>query len=410
MRIAKFLLPILILAMGIGTYQYFKSSRGKPEPRGQAVRVPVVGVQVIDKQRIFPGLTLFGQIEAPNNSVLSAGISADVLEVYVLEGSAVNQGDPLVRLDDADTALDILQRKAEIAEIEAQIESDHNRHASDKSSLEREKALLSLIKKAVVRAATMVRSSAGTEAALDTALQQEQQQLLAITQRQQSIDDFSSRQKQFQARLEKARAALSRSLRDQGRTEVNAPYTGRVIKVMVSRGDRINPGNPLVQLYDDSQLEVRAQVPGRYVPRLQDVIDNRKILHATLVESGRSVKLKLDRLSASIAQGQGGVDAFFRTVEGALPVLGKTVQINMELPAIDQAVALSPDSLYGSDRVYRIEEGVLRALTVSRLGQRIDDNGYQQIIVDGSPFSTGDRVMNSRLPQAIDGLKVDTRE
>ncbi len=410
MRIVKFLLPVLIVAMGAGTYFYLKSNRSKPEPIKQVARLPVVGVQIVEKQRVLPSLTLFGQIEAPNNSVLSAGIAADVLEVFVLEGSTVDQGEQLVRLDQADTSLEILQRKAEIAEIEAQIESDRNRHNADKSALAREKELLGLIRKSVERARVMARASAGTEAQLDTALQQEQQQLLAIVQRQLSIDDFNSRQRQLQARLEKAQAALSRSQRDQARTLVIAPYPGRVIDVMVSQGDRTSPGQPLVQLYDDNRLEIRAQVPSRYIPTLRKVVGNGEVLGAKMIQAGLEVALTLHRLAASVTQGQGGVDAFFRAEVEPLPALGTTVEINLELPALEQAVVLSPDSLYGSDRVYRVEQGALRGLSVVRLGQRLDAAGRQQLIVDGTPFSPGDRIMNSRLPQAIEGLKVEARE
>jgi hypothetical protein len=140
------------------------------------------------------------------------------------------------------------------------------------------------------------------------------------------------------------------------------------------------------------------------------VIDNAGRLQAAMVNNGHRVGLVLDRLSASVTPGQGGVDAFFRAVEGTLPALGTTVGISVDLPAIDQVVMLSADALYGADRVYRVQDNALRVLNVVRLGQRQDEYGRQLMILDGEPFDSGDMVLSSRLPQAIDGLIVEPRQ
>lgn len=409
-HIARFIFPILVLALGVGAFWYFKNSREKAEPIERAVRLPVVSAMKVAKQTASPTLTLFGQVEAPGNSVLSAGITGDVVEVRILEGSKVSQGELLVRLDDADVALDILQREAEVLELEAQIESDRNRVAADKAALFREKALLALARKSVERAKKLAKSRAGSEATLDMALQQEQQQLLAITQRQQSIDDFPIRQKQFTAKMARATAALKRAKRDLERTRINAPYDGRVTDVMVSVGDRAGIGAALVTLYDDTGLEVRTQIPSRYLAELQRAADNNNRLKASLKQNGQKIELELARLSGRISQGQGGVDAFFVAPGGGLPTLGKTVEVELVLPARDDVVVLSTDSLYGASKIYRIEDGVLRGLTINRVGQRFDEQGRQELIVDGVIFAPDDLILDSRLSQAIDGLEVEVKQ
>ena len=184
--------------MGAGIFYHLRSNRLDPEPIRSSVRPPVVAVKAVERRSISPQLTLFGRIEALSNSEISAGISADVLGVRVREGDAIQAGDTMVQLDDADVALQILQRKASIAEIEAQIESDRLAYAADRELLAREQELLALSRKAVERARTLAKTRAGTEATLDNALQQEEQQLLAITQRQLKIKDHTSRQKLWQ--------------------------------------------------------------------------------------------------------------------------------------------------------------------------------------------------------------------
>ena len=209
MRFFKFLLPFLILAVGAGAFAWFKTTGQEPEPLRPKNRAPVVSVQVVEKITVSPMLRIFGRVETPILSVLTAGVEADIIEVRVLEGNAVKQGEVMIVMDDADTLLEILQRRAELVEIEALIESDKIKFQADKSALETEKSLLSLNRKAVERANKLAQSRAGSEATLDKALQDEQRQLLAITQRQQSISDFVSRQRQLQARLNKAEAGYS---------------------------------------------------------------------------------------------------------------------------------------------------------------------------------------------------------
>jgi len=409
-RFFKILIPLLILAIGVGGYFYLKRTKEQPEKASPKAILPVVAGQRITKSSISPGLTLFGQIEAPRNTVLTSGISSDVLAVNALEGDTVKLGQVLVQLDQADINLDILQRRAELAEIEAQLESDRSRFETDKEALKHEQKLVELSNKAVERASKLARSSAGTEATLDTALQEVQRLALAVTQRKLDIADFASRQKLWKARVDRAKAVLEGAERDILKTEVKAPFDGRVVDVMVSPGDRAAVTTQLVRVYDDAALEIRAQVPSRYVVDLRQALSSDKAVEATMLDNGKEVPLTLVRLAARVETGQGGVDAFFRSESTSLPALGKTVELHLSLPSVDDAVALSPNALYGANLVYRIVDGSLQAQTVKRLGQTQNAQLGLQMLVAGDVFENGDLVLNSRLPQAIHGLEVDVEK
>lgn len=408
MRVLKILLPLVVVAVGVATFVGFKATAPAPEPLRPQNRAPVVAVQVVEKITASPTLGILGQVETPAVSVLTAAVEADVLTVQVLEGDAVARGAEMIGLDDTDTVLQILQRQAELAEIEALMESDRIQFEADESALETEQSLLALAHKAVARAERLARLEVGSEAALDQALRDEQNQRLAVTRRLQSIDDFPSRQLQLQARHDRAAAALRQAERARERTRITAPFSGRIVDVMVSPGDRVSPGTQLIQLYDESQLELRVQVPSGHVAALRQALDGGGQVRATVGNGGDGapVELVLHRLSANVVAGQGGIDAFFRAHRGNLPVLGDTVAVQLELPPIENVVVLSPDSLYGRERVYQVEDGVLQSRAVRRLGQIGDPRGRQMVIVSGDGFQSGDRILSSRLPQAVNGLKV----
>ena len=406
-RVSKLIVPLLVLGVGITVFAGLKLTAEVPAPLRPQDRSPVISVQVVAKTTASPTIRIFGRVEAADMSVLTAGVTADIMQVRVLEGNAVRLGQVMIVMDDTDANLEILQRKAELAEIQAQMEGDRVKLRADRAALEAEETLLALARKAVERADRLARSKAGSEAFLDQARQDEQHRLLAITQRRQSIDDFASRKLQWQARYDKAAAVLKRAERDRERTRVKAPFDGRVTEVMVAKGDRATNGTSLLQLYDESRLELRAQVPSAYLPVLRQALDADEPLRAEAVVNGARIRLSLHRLSASVNQGQGGIDAFFRAYRGRLPVPGGTLEVNLKLPPMENVIVLSPDALYGRDRVYRVHNNnTLQSRTIHRLGQLIDEQGRQMLIVAGDGFEPGDQILNSRLPQAVSGLKV----
>ena len=402
MRVIKFILPLLIVAFGAGIFVYLNSGKSESPPLEQRSRPPIVSVQTIEKGSVAPTVRLFGQVETPSLVTLTAGIEADVTHVRVREGNRVEHGQVLVELDRLDSELAVLQRQADVAEIRAQLDSDSKRHAADLNALASEKILLEIARKEVERAQKLMNNRAGTAANLDIVLKAEQRQLLAMTLRRQSIDDFSSRQRLWQARLDKAEAALQSAMRDLARSRVAAPFAGRVVQVTVSPGERVQRGRQLLQMYDDTQLEIRTQVPNRYVTQLKQALNADLPIRAQVYETGTEVLL--DRVAASVDRGQGGVDAFFRT-DQPLPELGRTLELELQLQPIADAVLLDTDALYGSNRVYLVRDQQLHSMPIQQLGER-RVAGERLLVIDGAGFDNGDQILSSRLPQAIDGLAV----
>lgn len=429
-QLKSYRLPFLILLAAAAVFVLLLSTSEKPVPLQTTTRAPTVSIQIIEKTTASSTLRIFGEVETPTMSVLTAGLEADILEVNVLEGDAVKNDQVLIVLDDEDTALEILQRRAELQEIKAQIASEKITLQADKDSLKTEKSLLALSNKAVQRASQLAKSSAGTVAAVDIALQNEQRQQLAVTARQQKIDNFASRQQQLKARHGKASANLKRARREQQRTKVTAPFNGRITEVMVAVGERATRQTQLLRIHDESRLELRAQVPAGSLPLLRQAMAASQVVTATAIVAGKSlsrsgtesesesdfqrqsnfhsVELELHRLSANVIAGQGGRDAFFRAASGEqLPVLGETVEINLQLPPIKNVVVISADSLYGNSQVYRVVEGRLASIPVRRVGQFSNAQGQPMLMLDGTDFKNGEQILTSRLPQAVSGMQVE---
>ena len=76
------------------------------------------------------------------------------------------------------------------------------------------------------------------------------------------------------------------------------------------------------------------------------------------------------------------------------------------LPSIENVFSLPVSSIYGSNRIYRVEDERLAAVKVEKLGsQYINDNQF--VLVRSEKLKAGDEIITTQLPHAVSGLKVE---
>ena len=404
-------LPILILAVGVGGLVALVNSKPQREALQAREKAWVIDVLTIEPATLTPQLSLYGRVQSPRTANMSSAVTADVRAVEVLEGQYVKAGESMVLLDDREAELLRAQRAAEVAEIRAQIDNERQRHQNDRKALAREEMLLELSRREVKRAEKLAKRKVGSEAQIDQMRQAEERQALAVDQRRFSINEYRSRQAQNEARLSRAQSLLLRAELDLERTRIEAPFAGRVSRVSVSPGDRVRAGDEIVTIYNTSEIEIRAQIPTRQVPLVRDALAEGETLDAHALVDGRPLRARLDRFTAEVERGGGGADTYFRVVEGGkdLP-LGRTVELIVDLPAVPASVALPYEAVYGTDRIYRLENDRMRAVRVERAGEQRGVDGSARVLVRSPELQSGDRIVVTQLPNAMDGLRVQIAE
>jgi len=406
----RFGLPIAIIAFAIGSFVMLRATRPAVPPVQTEEKAWRVTTVEIEPARYQPELLLYGTVEAPRQTELSAAIAANVTQVLVAEGQLVADQQLLVRLDERDSQLTLRQREADVAEIRALIDSEVKRYRSDLAALEYDKTMLELDRRAVTRAEDLRQRRVGSESLLDEARLAFQRQALAVNARQLAIDDHSTRSAQLQARLARAEALRDQAKLDLQRTQIVAPFAGRVASVPAAPGDRVRTGDTLVSLYATAELQIRAQIPFRYLPVIRETLQDGGSLIAYGQQDGRTLSARLQRLSAQAAKTLGGIDALFLPVEGADSIVpGRLLRLVLQLPPQDQIVALPSSALYGLNRVYRLADDRLAAVTVERVGERYKD-GSAQVLIRSPVLQAGDKLITTQLPNAVEGLKVTTAE
>ena len=406
----RWVLPILILIAGAAGFMVLQA--GKPpatvlESTEKAWIVAVMDVIHVDRS---PTLTLYGRVESPQIAGLSAALTADVLSVSAFEGEDVRAGATLVVLDHREAELVVRQREAEAAEVRAQIKTEQDRHRNNQNALLREKQMLELSRMAVSRAGELAANNVGSQSQLDNARQDEARQLLALENRQSLIRQYSSVASAYEAKLARAEALAEQAKLDLSRCKIVAPFTGRVSKLMVASGDRVQPGQVMLKLIDTSRVEIRAQIPTRQLPKIRSSLSKHDALLAHSFVDGRSVESTLDRLTGEISLGAGGVDALFRvTREGDWLQLGRTLELVMQLPQEEHVVPVPLEAIYGNRRLYKLVDNRMQGVEITNLGKT---SGHDKTwaLVRSSELVDGDLIIVTQLPNAIDGLRVRIAE
>ncbi|UCG76044.1 MAG: efflux RND transporter periplasmic adaptor subunit [Gemmatimonadota bacterium] len=201
---------VLILAIGVGACGAESSEgaagRGGPPP-GMPVEVSVATVQTV-----VEAISATGQIEAVQSIALGPEVEGRIVEILAREGTEVQRGTPLFKVDDAEL-------KAEVARLQAQRD---------------------LAAQALQRTQALIEQRATSPAQLDEA---------------------EANARTTQAELDLLQVRLER-------TVVRAPFSGVVGERLVSVGDYVSRATPLTTLQTVNPQRASFQVPERYAGAL----------------------------------------------------------------------------------------------------------------------------------------------
>lgn len=403
--------PAIFVGVAIFIIALLAATKPTPPKSEVSEKEWLVSADTLAFSNISPELELLGVVQSPFVSDLSAAISADVAEVPVREGNFVLKDQILIELDQRDIDLTIAQREADVSDLQAQITNEQNRFEADKAALAQEKSLMAIAKKSVQRQAKLQKANLVAQERYDQAASEQARNSLAVTSRELAIKDHPSRLAQLRARLARAQTALNDAKLDAERSHIRAPFDGVVTEVNVAPGERVQIGQVLLKMYDQTRMEVRAQVPDRFVTPIQQALSQHQSIKALTNNYGVASGLELSRLSGAANRGAGGIDALF--VQSDLDttlILNSTLKLQVVLPALENVTSLPVSSIYGTNRVYRVEEGRIRSLNVDILGRQFSNDGPDRVLIQGEDIQPGDQIITTQLPNAISGLKVKVRE
>ncbi|MCZ6766912.1 MAG: efflux RND transporter periplasmic adaptor subunit [bacterium] len=380
----KVVLPIAILFLGIaGTVAIIKSRSPVPTKPPEEY-APLVRVMTVELTTHHMVVTAYGTVKPRTESVLVSEVSGRVTYVSATfaEGGFFEAGDALVRVDPRDHELAVVIAKSQVAQARVRAELEE---AQAEVAREEWKTL-----------------GAGKTSPLATRELQLQEAIAALAS---------------------AEAGLERAQRTLDRTQIRAPFAGRVRQTMVDRGQFVSPGTPVATIYAVDYVEVRLPIPDHELAYLDLPINYRGDQDR---KTGPEVTLRAEfagsrhSWSGRIVRVEGEIDPVSRMVhviaqvddpyartgpdEDPMPLaIGLFVEAEISGHELSDVVVL-PRTAVRRDQTVLVVDGEdrvrFRPVEVIRL------SGSEAVI--GGGLESGERVCVSVIEAATDGMKVRT--
>ena len=410
--IIKYIVPILVITISILFFYILKNTKPAPVQVDAKERAWSVKAMSINKGSHRPVIQLYGQVTTLSDIQLTATIEADIINRHINLGETVKSGQLLLTLDASRLKQTELQRRAELAEMQALIDNEKHQHKTDKALLEHEKALLKIADNAVKRAKTLEKSLMASSSQFDDAKRLQLQQKLSISRLESNIASHPTRLSQLTAKYDQARTRLVLATDDLQQTKIISPVNGVITEIDVDIAEHVRKGTELLSISATEQLEIQSLLPQGLQAQFQQSFllssQTDKPLNAIVkMANQQQYSATLHRLPTNINKGQAGSYAFFRFKGPVPPVLiGETVTVFAELQEEKNTIALPHDAIYGTDSIFTIIDERLNRVPINWLGETFINN-QKMILIRSDELNDGSQVLVSKFANAMHGLKVD---
>lgn len=281
---------------------------------------------------------------------LDAAQGGRVAAVYTEEGSMLNVGDSILRLDNTDLRLDIMYREAQLFE---QINNLRNtRLAMEQRSLELRAELLEVDRsinesrrgqdQAVALKAKNLISSNDFDRAKEEADYWTNKRELTVETRKQDSILRSVQLEQLEASVDRMQANLEVVRQRLDELVIRAPIAGQLTALDAEVGESKSMGQRLGQIDVLVGFKLEADVDEYYVARISPD------LPGEATTTGVSTSLRVSKVYPEVTNGKFKIDLQF--VDQTPPNLrrGQTLQVKLMLGDLSQAVLLPRGGFYNS--------------------------------------------------------------
>ena len=342
------LLTMLIVACGANAD---KSSDNKDAEKKEA-RPTLITVTKVKNQAVETTQVAIGSLEGLISPTVAAEVAARIVKMHVTTGQLVKQGEVIATLDAADFGMQRNEAQAEIARIQALIENQTK---------------------------TVARNQALADKKFIS---------------QNAVDNDMAQQKVLTQQLEAARARVGSINHESSKTKVIAPVSGIIEKRLVSVGEFVHVGDPIVQIVSKQKLRAHLPFPEQIAAQLKAGLK----VHLTTPTSDKPVETVIHELKPMVTEGSRSIDIIADIVDAPGWQPGASVTGTVVLGEQSAAMMIPEQSLIlrpAGEVVYVVRDNVAnQAVVKTGLRQNglievlVGLNENDIIVVDGAGFLT----------------------
>ncbi len=349
-------------------------AQGAPaaKPGSAPVVATVLDVSAQELFKLVPGelsrqVPITGSLRASNQTVVKSKVAGELVEILVREGSTVQAGQLLARVDTLDFDLRLKEREAQLRGAEAQLEQARR-------TLENNQALL-------------------------------EKNFIS----QSAFDAAKSAHEVAVANLDASKAQLAQARKAQSDTRVIAPMSGTVAERFAQPGEKLSPDNKILSIVDLSRMELEAAVPSGDIGSVRIGQE----LSMTVEGIDKPIKGKVARISPSTQAGTRSVPIYIALDNRDPRVrVGLFAQGNLSLDKRSGVLTIPVSALReqsGRSFVYLVEADKLTERDV-KLGVRSETekaaNGSEGVVEVLSGLKAGDTIIGVNLGSLRPGISI----
>ena len=382
----KYVLPFVVLAAGVGVFMMLFKSRPEPPRTARENQGLLVEVATLESGRQDVNVSARGQVVPAQRAVMAPQVTGTVrwMADALVPGGRFRQGETLLRLDSRDYRLALESQEANLSAAGLELQLERGRQVV----AEREWQVFGAPE-----------AAAGSNASE------------ALARRQPQLDNAEVSVAAAESGVERARLDLSR-------TRLTAPFNAMVLAENVDRGQLVGPTSQVVTLVGTDTFWVEVAVPvaqlaALRIPGAGAAEGSRATVRQTVGDqsierSGRVLRLLPDldpagsmaRLLVAIDDplGLGSEDA------GIPLLLGSYVEVDLEAAPLDDVIEVPRAAVREGERAFVMNaEDSLEVRDLDIAWGRRDS----VLVRDG--LAAGERLVTSRVPAPVPGLKLRTR-
>jgi multidrug efflux pump subunit AcrA (membrane-fusion protein) len=382
---------------GTAIWSGCSTATGKSADQPAADRAPIAAAPVAAvEQPIARFIRATGSLMAEDQADVAAEIAGRVVATPVERGTAVTQGDVLVRLSPSEADAQASEAEANAAQIEARLglKAGVEFDANSVPEVQNAKAGFELAQNEFNRIRSLLDQRVVSQSEFD----QRRTQMEAARQQYESAKNSAAQQ--YQA-LQAARARVALAHKAVADTVVRAPFAGLVAERLVSTGDYVTKGLKVAVVVRVNPLRVQLTVPEQFVSA---IAVGAPVNFEVDAYPGRQFTGKVRFISPALEANQRAltVEAVVANPDRELkPGLFATARI--EQPQRTPAVLVPASAVQttaGTSRVFIVSGDHVEERIVT-VGQTVD---AQVEISNG--LKAGERVATTNVAQLTDGAKV----
>ena len=376
----KYIRPIFIIGFGLAV-AYFLYWLGQTKPQSVSDAPPIdVEVEILKPTNHQILISSTGTTQPITQTALTSEVGGEIIyrSKKFSEGSSVIEGEILAKIDDTDLQLQYNNALLQLRTAEVQ----------------------SQVQKAEAEVAEEVWEKIGEGTAKDLTLKKPQL-------------------KQVEAALNVAKAQVESAKKKLDKTDITAPYTGRIQSVNIDLGSTILPGQPVGVIYTANQIEISLPVKDSDLAFLDIPMDGRKLNdnEKSLVKASALYKGKLQVWTGNIERVDGVIDPVTRMIkiiasfknefleenQTTLPI-GLFVEAEINGKFLENVFIVPNVSLTTNNEILIVDRNNQIEMRKIVVLKKLKDS---VIIKDG--LSIGERIIVSKLNIATSGMDVNPK-